>query len=173
MFFFKNRLGILSGENVILSEAGNYYNFFPKTVTTLLDDAPIDVSLKYTDGAALKHAVVFNDSLTIFSDKKQFKVETNGTLTQSNISVVPSTDFDSNSAIPPVSAQNVLYFASTKGGFTSIKEYFVEADTVRSDALELTAHVPKYIPSDIKQLVTSQSNDLIFALTDSGRVFCL
>ena len=171
LFFFKNRLGILSGENVILSEAGNYYNFFPKTVTTLLDDAPIDVSLKYTDGAALKHAVVFNDSLTIFSDKKQFKVETNGTLTQSNISVVPSTDFDSNSAIPPVSAQNVLYFASTKGGFTSIKEYFVEADTVRSDALELTAHVPKYIPSDIKQLVTSQSNDLIFALTDSGRVF--
>jgi len=171
IFYFKNRLGILSGENVIFSEAGNFYNFFPKTVTTLLDDAPIDVSLKYTNGAALKHAVVFNDSLTIFSETKQFKVESNGNLTQSTISVVPSTEFDSNGDIKPVGAQNVLYFASTKGGFSSIKEYFIEADTIRSDATELTAHVPKYIPGDIKQLITAQSSDLILALTESGRVF--
>jgi len=171
MFYFKNRLGILSGENISFSEAGDYYNFFPKTVTTLLDDAPIDVSLKYTNGAKLQHAVVFNDSLTIFSENKQFKIESTGVLTQSTISVVPSTEFDSNPEIPPVGAQNVLYFASTKGGFTSIKEYFIEADTTRSDALELTAHVPKYIPEDIRQLVTSQSNDLIFALTYSGRIF--
>ena len=171
LFYFKNRLGILSGENISFSEAGDYYNFFPKTVTTLLDDAPIDVSLKYTNGAKLQHAVVFNDSLTIFSANKQFKIESTGVLTQSTISVVPSTEFDSNPEISPVGAQNVLYFASTKGGFTSIKEYFIEADTTRSDALELTAHVPKYIPEDIRQLVTSQSNDLIFALTYTGRVF--
>lgn len=171
LFYFKNRLGILSGENVIFSESGDSYDFFPKTVTTILDDAPIDVSLKDTGGDALNHAVVFNDTLTLFSKSRQFKVDTNGPLTQQTISVVPSTDFENNANIHPVGAQNVLYFTTTRSGHTSIKEYFIEADTVRSDAVELTAHVPKYIPADIKDLVTSESNDLIMALTDSGRFF--
>jgi hypothetical protein len=171
VFYFKNRLGILSGENIIFSESGDPYDFFPKTVTTILDDAPIDVALKDTGGNALKHAVVFNDTLTLFSKSKQFKVDTNGPLTQQTISVVPSTDFESNTAIAPVGAQNVLYFTATRSGHSSIKEYFIEADTVRSDAVELTAHVPKYIPADLKDLVTSESNDLIMAITYSGRFF--
>jgi hypothetical protein len=171
IFYFKNRLGILAGGNVVFSESGDPYNFFPKTVTTILDDAPIDVALKDTGGTTLKHAVVFNDTLTIFSNSKQFKVDTNGPLTQQTISVVPSTDFESNTNISPVGAQNVLYFTTTRSGHTSIKEYFIEADTVRSDAIELTAHVPKYIPADLKDLVTSESNDLLMALTNSGRVF--
>jgi len=171
LFYFKNRLGILSADNVIFSESGDPYDFFPKTVTTILDDAPIDVSLKDTAGNTLNHAVVFNDTLTLFSKSRQFKVETNGPLTQQTISVVPTTDFDCDTTIPPVGAQNVLYFAAPRSGYTSIKEYFIEADTIRSDAIELTAHVPKYIPSDIKTLVPFESNDLILALTYSGRVF--
>ena len=44
IFLFRNRLGFLSGENVILSEAGEYFNFFRSTVSALLDSAPIDVT---------------------------------------------------------------------------------------------------------------------------------
>ena len=171
MFFYKNRLGFLSGEEITFSTAGDFFNFWPRTATTILDDAPIDISLKYTDGTQLSNALVFNESLTVFSKTKQFSIDSAGPLTQQTISVTPSTDFDVNSEIPPVGAQNVLYFAVSKGGHTSIKEYFVEADTVRSDALELTAHVPKYIPKDIKQLVPSEANDMLFVLTKTGRLF--
>jgi hypothetical protein len=45
MFFFKNRLGFTSGENVILSETASYYNFFATTVMELLDSDPIDAAV--------------------------------------------------------------------------------------------------------------------------------
>jgi hypothetical protein len=37
MFFFKNRLGFLSEGSIIMSEAGEYFNFFRTTVRSLLD----------------------------------------------------------------------------------------------------------------------------------------
>ena len=43
--FFKNRLVLLSGENVILSEVGEYFNFYRTTVAQLLDSDVIDVAV--------------------------------------------------------------------------------------------------------------------------------
>ena len=37
VFFFKNRLGFVADENVIFSEASEYFNFWRTTVTQLLD----------------------------------------------------------------------------------------------------------------------------------------
>lgn len=45
IFFHRNRLGVLAGENVIFSEASGYYNFWRTTVRTLLDSDPIDVAV--------------------------------------------------------------------------------------------------------------------------------
>ena len=42
MAYFKGRLCFISGEDVALSEAGAFFNFFRTTVTQLLDSAPID-----------------------------------------------------------------------------------------------------------------------------------
>ena len=47
IFFHKNRLGFLSDENVIMSRSGEYYEFFPETITQTLDTDPIDVG-EYT-----------------------------------------------------------------------------------------------------------------------------
>jgi len=47
VFFFRNRLGFLSGENVIMSRTSRYFNFFPPSVATLSDDDPIDVAISH------------------------------------------------------------------------------------------------------------------------------
>ncbi|WP_455676179.1 phage nozzle protein, partial [Pseudomonas antarctica] len=38
IFFFRNRLGFLSGENVVMSRTSKYFNFFPASVSSLSDD---------------------------------------------------------------------------------------------------------------------------------------
>lgn len=166
MFFYKDRLGFLSEENIIFSAAGDYFRFFPKTVTTILDDGPIDVTASHTKVSQLNHAIPFNESLTLFSDKTQFTIESSGNLTPKTISIVPSTEFENSRNVEPVGAGNNLYFATNKGDFTSIREYYIEADTVMSDALEVTAHVPKYIPKNVSKLVSSSSEDILFALSN-------
>ena len=72
IFFFKNRLGILTDSNVIFSEADEYYNFFRTTTQQLLDSAPIDVGLSHTKVALLENAVPFQEKLMLFSQGSQF-----------------------------------------------------------------------------------------------------
>lgn len=163
MFFYKNRLGFLSEDNVIFSSAGDYFRFFPKTVTSLLDDGPIDVAAAHTKATKLTHAIPFNESLTLFTDKSQFTIENAGTLTPKNISIVPSTEFENDPGVAPVGAGNYLFFASKKGIYSSVREYYIQADTVMTDALEITSHVPKYIPTDLTNFTTSSNDDVLIA----------
>lgn len=169
VFFFKNRLGFLSGQNVILSAAGDHFRFFPKTVTTVLADAPIDVSVTYNKPAQLKQAVTFNDSITLFSDNTQFKIENAGNLSPQTISIIPSTEFENDASVTPVGAGNLLYFVSKKGDYSSVREYFVEEEAVITDAMDITAHVPKYIPKNVRKIATSSNEDTLVILPkDSG-----
>jgi hypothetical protein len=169
MFFYKNRLGFLSEENVIFSGAGDYYRFFPKTVTTLLDDGPIDVTASHTKVSLLNHAIPFNESLTLFSEQSQFTIENAGNLTPKTISIVPSTEFENDANVSPVGAGNYLYFSTKKGDFSSVREYYIQAETVMSDALEVTAHVPKYVPKNLIKLATSSNEDILFGLSSDSR----
>ncbi len=165
MFFYKNRLGFLSGENIIMSAAGDYFRFFPKTVTTVLDDGPIDITVSAAKSSKLKQAVAFNNSLTIFSSNTQFKIENIGNLTPKTISIVPSTDFENDGSTTPVGAGNFLYFVSKKGNFSSVNEYYIEEDSILTDALDVTAHVPKYLPKNIFKLATSSNENILIALS--------
>lgn len=47
VFFYRNRLAFLSEENVIMSEVGEFFNFFPTTVTTMVDSDRIDVAASH------------------------------------------------------------------------------------------------------------------------------
>lgn len=169
VFFYKNRLGFLSGENVIFSAAGDFFRFFPETVRTVLDDGPIDVTTSHTKASTLEQAVSFNDSLTLFSEHTQFNIENIGALTPKTISIIPSTEFSNDPKVTPVGAGNYLYFASKKGEYSSVREYYIEADTVMTDALDITAHVPKYIPKNIAKLETSSNEDILICLSKETR----
>ena len=165
MFFYKNRLGFLSGENIIMSAAGDYFRFFPKTATTVLDDGPIDITVSAAKSSSLKQAVAFNNSLTIFSSNTQFKIENIGNLTPKTISIVPSTEFENDGSTAPVGAGNFLYFVSKKGNFSSVNEYYIEEDSILTDSLDVTAHVPKYLPKNIFKLATSSNENILIALS--------
>ena len=83
VFFFRNRLGFLAGDNVILSEVSKFFNFFPETVISVLDSEPIDVAASHTKVAILKHAVTMGERLILFSEQTQF------TLTSSSDNLTP------------------------------------------------------------------------------------
>lgn len=172
MFFFKNRLGFLSGENVIMSASGDFFRFFPETVTTILSADPIDVSVSHTKISLLNHAIAFNESLTLFADQTQFTIQNTGNLTPQSISIVPSTEFENDTTVAPVGSGNYLYFVSQKGEFSSVREYFIQSDSIITDAIDITAHVPKYLPERIAKLATSSNEDILVVLPlgDSGTV---
>ena len=69
---FRNRFGFLSGENVILSRPGDYFNFFNNTALTVSPKDPVDVSVSDTESATLFSSIETNVGLVLFSENQQF-----------------------------------------------------------------------------------------------------
>jgi hypothetical protein len=173
MFFYRNRLGFLSNENVIFSEAGKFYSFFPKTVTTVLDTDPIDVGVSHTKVSLLRHAVPFAENLILFSGQTQFKVNAGDKLTPATISIDQTTEFECSTDVKPVGVGQTVYFAVPRGSFSGVKEYFVESDNQTMDASDVTAHVPNYIPGDLFKMAAATNEDILVALSkaQASRVY--
>jgi hypothetical protein len=167
IFFFGNRLGVLSGSNLVLSESGVYENFFRTTVTDLLDTDPIDVAVDTNSVVNLRYAVPHNKNLLLFSDNEQFILSSDDTLTPKKASVKASTAYKFNNKVQPVSIGPNTYFASTVGDNTKIREYFNVPNTTSNDAQAITEHVPSYIPGDIVKLDASTKHDMLFVLCES------
>jgi hypothetical protein len=178
-FFFKNRIGFLADTNVIMSEAGEFFNFFPTTVTTLLNSDPIDVATSGSSGDGvsvpiLRHAVPFDENLLVFSDQTQFTL-TGGTdgLTPRSVAVDVTTEFETGSLARPVNAGKNLYFPSNDGDYSRMREYFVDGETGVNDAADITAHCPKYVPKDIRRIAVSTTSDILLCLSneDTQRLY--
>lgn len=167
IFFHRNRLGFLSEENVIFSEAGEFFNFFFKTVLTILDSAPIDVAVSNNQVSILRHAVPFNESLLMFSDLTQFVLKSGDILTPVNVSIDVTTQFEASLRSKPVAAGRFVFFAVKRGNWSGMREFFVDLSSdSNTNALEITAHIPRYINGEIKKLAASSNEETILAITD-------
>lgn len=166
VFFFRNRLGFASDENFILSKAGSFFDFFRGTATSILDDDPIDVGSNHVKVSLLKQVVPFNESLLLFSDQTQFQTGAVTTLTPESVSINPTTEYECSLKAKPVGVGKFVYFATTHGKYSGIREYYVDKDTESEQASEITAHVPKYILGEIRQIASSSSENFLAILAD-------
>lgn len=173
LFLFKSRLGILAGDSQIYSETGGYFNFWPTTVTTILDSDRIDYTQSHNKVPLLKNAVAFDEKTIVFSEQTQFVAQGNPTFTAKTMQSDPTTEFISRTTCKPVGLGKNLYFVfpredesdSTVAGYDGIREYFVDSTTAVKDAVDITAQVPKYIPAGVFRLIPSSSESVLMALT--------
>lgn len=163
--FFKNRLAFWADANTILSEIGLYFNFFKTTVTTVVDSDPIDTQVNHTKVSIIHSAIPFDSEMLLFSDQTQFVLSGVPTLTAKTISILPTTEFENSPTCRPVSSGRLAFFATENGLFNNVREYSI--DNVRStkDAINITGHVPKYIPIGVFKLTASTVEDILVALT--------
>ena len=173
MFFFKNRLGFLSHDKIIMSEAGEPFNFYRTTVTTLLDSDPIDVQISSQKVTNLQSATGFQENLILFSENSQFVLKGGDLLTPRTISVTPVTNFDASSLALPIPLGAYMYFPFESGNFTGVREYTVNATTDVYDSTEITEHIPTYIPSNVSMFVGSSTEDALAMVSEDepGSIF--
>ena len=169
IFFHRNRLGLLADEGTIMTRNGNFFNFWRKTVTAILDDDPIDVQVSHTKVSILNHAVPFDKSLLLFSDQTQFQLTAKDTLTPKTGNADVVTEFESSLLAKPVALGNSVYFTSNKNTSSSVREYFVDDDTVSNDASDVTAHAPSYVPANVFKIVASSTEDVVMCLSLDDR----
>ena len=162
IFFFKNRLGFLAGEKVILSEAAEFFNFFRTTITSLLDSAVIDVTAAHTKVSILRHAIPYVEVLVLFSDQTQFVLRSEGLLTPKTVSITPSTEFEADRDVAPEANGDSIFFGTARGSYAGVREYRdVSSQRLSFEATEISAPVPTYITGTISKMASSTKEDVL------------
>jgi len=168
LFFFKNRLGLLSGESVVLSQAGEFFNFFKATTAQVLDSDPIDITSSTTEIGTLYHAIPFYDRVVLFADGLQFSLQSDGELTSKSASLQQSTSFDVDVAAEPVAVGSKIYFAVNKTNFSGVQEYFINPNTILLDGIDITANIPSYLPGRITSFAGSDISSILLTLNNAN-----
>jgi hypothetical protein len=156
IFFFRNRLGVLSADGLVLSRAGHYFGFWATTAAQVLDTDPIDLSATSAEVESLDWALVYNQTLLVFaSSKQQFVLAGGDVLSPNTARLLPSTTFETYNGAKPEALGNKVMYVSTAGAYTAAGLYRVSQDTVTNSTEDITEHAPHYIPAGPRQLAVS------------------
>ncbi|MDD0975425.1 hypothetical protein [Pseudomonas fontis] len=168
IFFFRNRLGFLSGENVVMSRTSKYFNFFPASVSSISDDDPIDVAISHNRVSILKYAVPFSEQLLLWSDQAQFVLSSQGIMSTKTAQLDLTTEFDVSDGARPFGIGRGVYFAAPRAAYTSLKRYYAVQDVsdVKS-AEDISSHVPSYLQNVIYHIHGSGTENFVSILSDT------
>lgn len=156
VFFFRNRLGFLSGDSLVMSRAGDYFNFWATSATVVLDTDPIDLASPLENVETLDWTTPYNQSLVVWATKgKQLILTADDILSPKSARLVPTTSFEAYGGTEPAALGNRVLFASTIGSHTQVNLYRVAEDQVTNSADDVTEHVPKYVPAAPRAIVAS------------------
>ena len=171
IFIYKNRLGFLADENVILSRVREFYEFFPETVTTVLDTDPIDVVASNNRVSILRYAVPYQDELILFSPQYQFRFNAAETvLTPATAQITVLTQFEVDVDVRPQLAGGGIIFAQANGDFTQFREFSVRGagTALTADAQDLTGYVSAFVPSSVFKMTVNDTSNAVFAISGAA-----
>lgn len=168
VFYYRNRLGFLSGENIIFSRSADFFNFWMTSAIEVQDTDPIDLAASDNSITTLYSAVPFDAELIIFGEDAQFSMKTDSILSPKDAYLTPPlTHFGSSLKARPVNAGRNIYFTAERAQYTTMREYFTAADNTESkDAQDITAHIPSYIPNGVYKIIPSTIENILLCLTE-------
>ena len=173
LFFYRNRLGFLANEAVIMSKAGDYFNFFATTALTVSDDDPIDITASSIKPVNLRYVRPTSVGLVLFSDTEQFILSTDADIlspTTSKINELAS--YECDPGVEAVALGTTLAFVSKTPLYTRLYELYGISTTQPPSMYEQTKIVPELIPQTIDNMISSPALSIIsMGTTGSSTVF--
>ena len=162
MFLYRNRLGFLCNEGVVLGKAGDLFNFWNSTALTATDDDPIDISASTAKPVTLNYVRPTSVGLVLFGDTEQFLLSTDSDiLSPKTAKINTMSSYECDPDVEAVSAGVTTAFISKTALYTKL----FEVVDIRSDAPPLTDeptnNVPELIPSTINSFISSPALSIL------------
>ena len=167
LVFFRNRLGILSDENIILSRPGDFFNFWNKTATTVTPIDPIDLSCSSQTPAVLYEALETNAGLVMFAENQQFLMTTDSDVFSPRTAKINAlSTYNYNIRSRPVSLGTSIAFLNNGGNYTRMFEMTTVNRDTEPQLIEQSKLVSKLIPIDYDLIAESKENNFIALASD-------
>jgi hypothetical protein len=166
MGYHKNRMVMVSDENLVFSETGKYQNFFPTTVVTALDADPIDIALNINAVSPVEHMLQHEGNLFLFAPRRQMVV-TSGqeTFSADSIDVKTLSTYKTETEAEPFIHEGSIHFWDKGEKYSQLYEYTPQGGSSNYKALPLMAHVPRYVTGNVIKSVSVQPANLMVHMT--------
>jgi len=163
MVFFRNRLVMLSDENIIMSRPGNFFNFWARTAVTFSNIDVIDISVSSTYPAIVYDAIQVNAGLLVFTKNQQFMLTTDSdVLSPMTAKINALANYNFNFKTNPISLGTTVGFldnANKYSRFFEISNLLREGEPI---VVEQSKVVSTLFNNDLKLISNSRENSLIF-----------
>ena len=162
IFFHRNRLAFVADEQIVLSQPGDYFNFFSVSAITYTDNNPIDIAMSDIRPAFIRHILPVQKGIMLFSDTAQFLLFTESDIYSSKtVRLKKMSDYECDSSIRPIDLGTTVMWASTVGPYTRAFEAAIIDDGSPPKVIEQTRVIPELIPSDVTIAACSPAVGLV------------
>jgi len=166
IFFHENRLGFLSDQNVILSEAGGYFNFWRSSTNYgIVASDRVDLAASTTEVTKFQSAAAFEGELMVFADNSQWLLTSTDVFAPDTAELKPVLDYRINSRVRPAPVAGSVVFPFKRGDYSGCREVIRRQDGLSFDAPDITVQIPSYISGDIVEMVASPLEEMMVLRT--------
>ena len=169
-FFYGNRLGFLSSDNVILSQAGQHYNFYHTSAQTQTDADPVDLGASTTKPAALHGILPSTQGLILFSKNQQFLMSAQDNIfTPSATTIRTISNYEVDDGVDPIDMGTTINFLSKTPNYTRIFGMVTRGQDENPLVLDVGRVVNEWVPAGIDTFIGSAQNQFIALSSQTDR----
>lgn len=167
IFFYNNRLGFLSKDNVIFSQPikeGEGFNFFRVSALTASEADPIDLTASSLRPVELFGVVPLTQGLMLHSQREQFVITggRDGIITPATASIKSVSRFEMNNVIDPVLLGTSIIFTSLAPSYTRVFSMDTQGSNDNPQFIDIGKVVSEWIPSGLDKMSSNTQNSFIY-----------
>ena len=167
--FFRNRLVLLSGSNVICSQPGSYFNLFRLSALAQTDADAVDLATGSLRPVDLRHALGDQMGLLIFSSKAQFMLTSDqDQFGPVSAKIVKFSSYDIDTTVAPVETGVSYIYVDNNQGYSQVTEMVATSVDNRPTIADLSRTAPNYVPANLSSIVSSSSAGTVSFLAPSN-----
>ncbi len=165
-FFYSNRFGLLSQDNIFFGVANDNYNFFVKSALTQIDSDPIDLNVSSIRPVILSDVLPSPQGLMLFSARQQFQVlaTDSSTFTPTTTVIRSISNYEMASDIPPVDVGVTTAFINRVPGYSKLFSLQLRDVEQSPVVVDISKVVLEWLPNTIDSLTVSPQNSVIMLI---------
>jgi len=174
LFFHDARLGFLSEDNVILSQATKPFDVYRMSARTIASGDRIDLNSASLRPCKLFSVKPFRQGLVLFSKNQQFLMygEEGGQLSPNASKIAPMSNMEMSDDVEPIDIGTHMNFISKTPNFVRVFAMSTKGLGESPDILDIGRVVNEWITIDVDTLVASVQNEFIaMSAQDSNEIY--
>ncbi len=167
---FQDRLLVGAGGTVLCSKIGDYLNWFRTTMLTVPADDAFEMRAQGPDDDVLRWSVMYDQSLVLFGDRRQYVVSGKIPLAPSSANMAVMSAYADTANSPPHVAGGLIFYAKRGETFSSVNEIQPGRGLQNSpESFPASSQIDSYLLGDVIEFTSNADPCTLFVRTTGAR----